>query len=70
MTVKHWTRWPSYSPEMGQLYHASFPRHKVLNLDTEGYKTPNVDALETVSRKQMPSYNLEHLLHLSLLQNS
>lgn len=32
---------------MPLLYPASSPRQKVLNLDTEGYKTPNVYALLT-----------------------
>ena len=46
------TSWPSYNPEIPLLYYASSLRQKVLNLDTEGHKTPNVSVIETVSRKK------------------
>lgn len=52
MTVQTETWWPSYNPEIPLLYYASSLRQKVLNLDREGHKTPNVSAIETVSRKK------------------
>lgn len=45
-------KWPSCNPEIPLIYFSASLRHKVLNLDVKGYKTPNMPASQRVQERK------------------